>query len=275
MKKLEEYLYPSTAKEALKLLSESETSDFIAGGTGGVRGNVTRLVDITKLGLSNISKDGSIITIGSTSTLTEIYENNLVQEIGNGVLKKAAQLCADTPLRNTITLGGNIAHLYVWAGLPVVLLILDAEIEILKANGDAYRISAKNYFEGNGITRGELIKNVHFPIQDNWRHYYEKFCLTTVDYTWLTIAFAVKTENGKITDSRVAVSRITKVRRVEEIEKMLEGQIVSQLDVEKIVSTLQSTITVSKDYRSSKEYRRQLLGVLFKRMLGKLMEESQ
>ena len=275
MKNLTEYLYPSNTKQALKLLSEKENSEFIAGGTGGTRSNVERLFDIMQLGLNNISKVDSTITIGSTSTLTDMYESALAEEIGNGVLKKACQLCADTPLRNAITLGGNIAHLYIWAGLPVVLLTLDAEIEILRVNGESYNIDANEYFKGNGVPKGELITKVHFPIRDDWKHFYEKFCLTTVDYTWLTMAFAVKVKDGKITDSRLAVSRITKVRRITEVENMLKGQALAELDIEKVVSTLLSSVTITSDYRSSKEYRRQLLGALFTRMLQQTVEENQ
>jgi CO/xanthine dehydrogenase FAD-binding subunit len=270
MKNLTEYLYPSDVKKALTLVSEKGNSEFIAGGTAGVRGNVTRLVDIMQLGLNEITKVDSSVTIGSTATLTDIYESALVEKIGNGVLKKACQLCADTPLRNIITLGGNIAHLYVWAGLPVVLLTLDAEIEILKANGDSYKANAVDFFDGNGIQEGELITNVHFPFRDDWKHFYEKFCLTTVDYTWLTMAFAAKVDDGKISDSRIAVSRITKVKRIGEVENLLKGQSLVNLDIENVVSILQSSITISNDYRSSKEYRKQLLGSLFKRMLQQL-----
>ena len=156
MKNLTEYLYPSDINQALTLLSEEEESEFIAGGTGGIRGNVKRLVDIMQLGLNNISKIDSTITIGSTATLTDMYESALVEEIGNGVLKKACQLCADTPLRNMITLGGNIAHLYIWAGLPVVLLTLDAEIEILRPNGESYKIDAQDYFNTDGVSNRYL-----------------------------------------------------------------------------------------------------------------------
>jgi len=275
MKNLTEYLYPSDVNQALTLLSEEADSEFIAGGTGGIKGNVTRLVDIMQLGLNNIIKADSTVTIGSTSTLTEMYNSALIGEIGNGVLKKACQLCADTPLRNVITLGGNIAHLYVWAGLPVVLLSLDAEIEIFRVKGDSYRLKAQEYFKGNGIPAGELITQVHFPIRDDWKHFYEKFCLTTVDYTWLTMAFAVKVDGGEITDSRIAVSRITKVKRVTEMENYLKGKSLAELDVEEAVTTLQSSVTITKDYRSSKEYRKQLLGTLFQRMLEQLLEENQ
>ncbi len=275
MKNLTEYLYPSNVNQALTLLSEQENSEFIAGGTAGIKANVTRLVDIMQLGLNKISKVDSTITVGSTSTLTEMYNSALIEEIGDGVLKKACQLCGDTPLRNVITLGGNVAHLYVWAGLPVVLLTLNAEIEILRANGSSYNVNAQEYFENNGVPKGELITKVHFPLKNDWKHFYEKFCLTTVDYTWLTMAFAVKVKDGKIADSRIAISRITKVKRITEVEKLLKGQLLAELDIEKVASTLQSSVTISADYRSSKEYRKQLLGTLFKRMLQQTLEENQ
>ena len=79
----------------------------------------------------------------------------------------------------------------------------------------------------------------------------------------------------QIIDSWVAVSRITKVRRIEEIEAMLIGQSLADLDIESIVSKLKDSVKIASDYRSSKEYRRQLLGALFKRMLQNLQEEKQ
>ena len=103
MKNLTEYLYPSDLNQALALLSEEKNSEFIAGGTAGVRDNVKRLVDIMQLGLNEILESGSAITIGSTSTITGVYKSTLVEKIGDGVLKKACQLCADTPLRNGLS----------------------------------------------------------------------------------------------------------------------------------------------------------------------------
>ena len=277
MKNVDEYLYPSDVTEAMSFLKEKEKSTFIAGGThltSGRSRNISCLIDITRLGLNEIKKNDDLIEVGATTTISEMYESPLIAKIGNGLLSKACQLIADTPLRNKITLGGNIAHLFPWAGLPVVLLTLDAKIHIQRQNSEVYTLSTDDYFTKGAVPTGELITGVTFPIKSGWFHRYEKFALTTVDYSWLTIAFAAKVQDGKIIDSRVAVSRIIKVKRISEVEAILKDQNIATLDINEAVQTLQSAIEIVQDYRSSKGYRRQLLGALFKRMLQQLKEDS-
>ncbi|PWI46727.1 hypothetical protein CEE45_15350 [Candidatus Heimdallarchaeota archaeon B3_Heim] len=278
MKNVTEYKYPSNVSQALSLFSEQKHSTYIAGGThlaSGNRNNTIRLIDITRLGLNEIKDGDENIEVGATTTITDMYNSPIVKKVGKGVLKKACRLIGDTPLRNAITLGGNIARLYTWAGLPVMLLTLDAEIEIINPLEKTYSVEAVEHITNGGIRDGDIILNVKFPQKNSWFHAYEKFALTTVDYTWLTMAFAAEVKEGQITDARLAVSRITKVTRITPVEKALIGQLVSQLDLEKLKSLLKSSVDIVQDYRVSKEYRSQLLGVIFKRMLQKLQEETQ
>ncbi len=278
MKNVTEFMYPSNVSEALSLYTEQENCAYIAGGThisAENRNNTIRLVDITRIGLNEIIDGDERIQVGATATITDMYCSPVVKKVGNGVLKKACQLIADTPLRNAITLGGNIARLYTWAGLPVVLLTLDAEVEIMNPQGETTMVPATDHFTNGGVKGGDLILKVHFPQKKSWIHFYEKFCLTTVDYSWLTMAFAAEVKDGKISDARLAVSRITKVKRVTEVENAIIGQKVANLEFNNLISVLKSSVNIVKDYRVSKEYRKQLLGVLFKRMLQQLQEESK
>lgn len=275
MNQVQEYIYPSNLEEALSFLNE--TSAIIAGGTHLVtsKGQLfSRLIDITCLKMNYIKKYDQQVHIGSTTTITEMIESNKVKEIGNGVLTKACKLIGDTPLRNRITIGGNIARRYPWAGLPVVLLILEAEIVIIGKSGEKTEIPAKEYFESRKLKKNEIILEVIFPLKRDWYCQYEKFSLTTVDYSWLTMAFAAKIKQDTIVDPHVAVSRITKIKRVEEVEKLLDGKPLSTLNVDDIISTLKQSVNIVSDYRSSKEYRKHLLGVLFKRMITKMAQES-
>ena len=276
MKQLQEYIYPSSIEEALSFLDES--TEIIAGGTHiTVSRNQAfkRLVDISRIGLNYIKKEDHQVRIGSATTVTEMIESLFVREIGDGVLTKACQLIGDTPLRNVITLGGNIARYYPWAGLPVVLLVVDAKIVIVDQEGTEKIISATEYFKKAKVNQGEIIKEVIFPLKSDWFCRYEKFALTTVDYSWLTMAFAAKNEGGSIIDPKIAVSRITKVTRVSEVEKLLEGKKLSKLNIDEVIQTLQTSVNVVSDYRSSKEYRKHLLGILFKRMLNEMKEEGK
>jgi CO/xanthine dehydrogenase FAD-binding subunit len=63
--------------------------------------------------------------------------------------------------------------------------------------------------------------------------------------------------------------------RINSVEKELIGQHVSKLKIDELISALRSSINIVADYRVSKEYRKHLLGVMLKRMLQKLQEETQ
>ena len=108
MNTIRNYYYPASIKEALSLLANDNT-EIIAGGTHITTSTQIkpRLVDITRLKMNYITEEEQEIIIGSTTTITEILESPLTTEIGNGILTKACSLIGDTPLRNTITLGGS------------------------------------------------------------------------------------------------------------------------------------------------------------------------
>jgi carbon-monoxide dehydrogenase medium subunit len=276
MNQVQEYIYPTNLDEALSLLDEA--SAIIAGGTHLVtsRGqSFSRLIDITRLKMNYIKKNGQQVHIGSTTTITEMIESSHVKEIGNGILLKACKLIGDTPLRNRITIGGNIARRYPWAGLPIVLLVLEAEVKVISKSGEESIIPAHQFFGPRKLKSDEIIIEVIFPLKSDWFCQYEKFSLTTVDYAWITMAFSAKNNQGIITDPHVAVSRITNTKRVEKVEKLLDGKPLATLNTDEIISTLKQSVNIVPDYRSSKEYRKHLLGVLFKRIITKMVQEAQ
>ncbi|MHA2304406.1 MAG: FAD binding domain-containing protein [Candidatus Hodarchaeales archaeon] len=271
MDTVQEYFYPASIKEVLSLLSK-DGSGIIAGGTHITTSSqiLPRLVDITRLNLSYIKEENQEIIIGSTTTITEILESPITKGIGNGILTKACSLIGDTPLRNKITLGGNIAQSYPWAGLPVVLLVLDAKIVILNQTETSKTLTASEYFKQGKVGKGELIKEVILPKRIGWFCRYEKFSLTTVDYSWLTLAFSAKITHGTIEDSRIAISRIVKASRLNEVEKLLKGAHSKTIDTESLITKIKNSVAIVQDHRSSKEYREHLLGILFKRIFQEM-----
>ncbi len=277
MENLKEYIYPKTIDETLKLLQDDST-EIIAGGTHLATREKTlirRIVDITRLKLNYIEKRGERVHIGSTTTITEVIESPLTLEIGKGCLARACKLIGDTPLRNAITVGGNIARSYPWAGLPVVLLILDATIEIITANGSKRSISAVEYFEIGRVTSNELITEIIFPLRNNWVCKYEKFALTSVDFSWITLGLALEFTDDLISDARFAVSRIMKAQRLGNVETTLIGKTIEQLNEEEITKEMMKSLNIVQDFRSSKEYRLALAKALFYELLQKIKESHQ
>ncbi|MHA1972311.1 MAG: FAD binding domain-containing protein [Candidatus Hodarchaeales archaeon] len=274
MEHIKEYIYPSTIEDALALIAEDNTI-VIAGGTYLAtthHQSVYRLVDITRLPLNYIKKDENFVIVGATTTITEMLESSEVQLIGKGLLTKACRLIGDTPLRNQITMGGNIARKLPWVGLPVVLLVTEAEIVISSKNGDSV-VSSEEFFCDYKLRNDQLIKEVKFPMLKEWFCRYEKFALSTVDYTWLTLALAALVKDGIIKEIHIASSRATKMKRFDAIEKVVKGQKVTAIDFSKIETTINDSVRIVSDFRSSKEYRKHLLFVLIRRMLQELQEE--
>ncbi len=273
---VEEYYYPKTLQEALSLISDGK-STIIAGGTGiNTQKNryFRRLVDISNLDLTYIKEEQGEVHIGCTTTISEMMRSSIIEGVGNGILTKACALIADTPLRNVITLGGNIARLVPWAGLPVVLLVLDAQIEILSQAETNRVTSAVEFFKKGGARDDEIIKEVIIPQKKDYFCQYERFALTVTDYSWLTIGFSAKNSSGIINDSHIAVSRICKPQRVTNVEKLLNGRSIESLELEEIIYTLRESIAIVSDYRSAKKYRKHLIGVLFKRILIEMQEAA-
>jgi xanthine dehydrogenase YagS FAD-binding subunit len=110
------YVRPKSLKDAVKQLS-SEGSGVLAGGTdllGCLRDHVfetKKLVSITDLAdLRGIKKtaDGGL-KIGALTTVTEVAESKLVQELYPGLSQAAAEV-ASPQLRNQGTMGGNLCQ---------------------------------------------------------------------------------------------------------------------------------------------------------------------
>ncbi len=110
-----EVLEPATLKNALSMLEKHKGKvKIIAGGT--------EIVGLMKLGLSEppyvlslrkiknlkgIKKNKNQIIIRSNTTLREIIESSLINDLFKGI-SQAASLVAAPPIQNRATIGGNI-----------------------------------------------------------------------------------------------------------------------------------------------------------------------
>jgi xanthine dehydrogenase YagS FAD-binding subunit len=107
------YERPHDHAEALTLTAQPETT-VIAGGTellNWMRLGIAaprQIVDIARLpGLSEIAKNGDVLTIGSLADLNRVGEHPLVKTHAR-VLAEASLAAASAQVRNRATLGGNV-----------------------------------------------------------------------------------------------------------------------------------------------------------------------
>ncbi|MCE1247516.1 MAG: FAD binding domain-containing protein [Firmicutes bacterium] len=274
MNNLKEFYYPENIAEAQKLLrDESVKKAIIAGGTSVAllnTGSVEGMVDITRMGLNYIKQDGGFVKIGATAVVEELARSPITKNLANGILAKASSEIASRPLRNMITMGGNIVQLRIWSDLPVVLLALDGQI---KVQGDEERtIPADDFFREQPLktlAHFDIVKEVVLPkTPETSGAEFIKLSKTKGDYAIMSLACYLEFEEKTCTLARIALSSVTPLpRRCKKAEKVLEGkQLTPELIAEAAAVTREKTKTISNIWGSA-EYKSVVLENLVKKSL--------
>ncbi|MHA2296542.1 MAG: FAD binding domain-containing protein [Candidatus Hodarchaeales archaeon] len=275
---VKEYHVPVDIKQAIELLARDEpVTRVLAGGTSLVRmknPSVEALVDLRKLNLSYVKENDDTLIIGATTTVTEMLESPLVEKWGRGILKKACNVIADTPLRNLITLGGNIIKLNYWYDLPIILLALDAKINVFGKEGKR-TFDAEEFFAqqpGKILEKSEIITDVVFPASDGYGSFH-KFSKTKVDYAIFDAAVYIEKDGNKWKKVRITISGCVKLpQRWKTCEEKLKGIEINEEVISNAVNGTVDQIVFRKSYKASIEYRKHVLVHYVKDMLLKILE---
>jgi CO/xanthine dehydrogenase FAD-binding subunit len=109
-----EYVRATDLAEAIATVRENPAASYLAGGTTQVdlllkdrAISAARLVDITRLPLRGVDRDGDTIVVGSLTTMEELAADPTVVERVPFV-REALLAGASTQLRNMATIGGNL-----------------------------------------------------------------------------------------------------------------------------------------------------------------------
>lgn len=109
-----EYIRADDVASAVALVSGDPKAQYLAGGTTQVdlmlKDGVLepdRLVDITRLPLRGITRDGDVLRVGALTTMEELAADVTVAE-RLPFVREALLAGASTQLRNMATIGGNI-----------------------------------------------------------------------------------------------------------------------------------------------------------------------
>lgn len=267
-----EFHYPRTVKETAALLRRP-SSLAVAGGTSFiVKPRVEHLVDLTRLELNYIRDKKTEVLIGATTTATDISESQILGRLASGILHAASSTMADTQLRNVITVGGDIACRYIWANLPPALMVLDARLKIA---GRKERVMLIEKFSKSRFQPGEFISEVIVPKKSTkGKGAFIKFSRTKSEYSLITVAVYAERRGKKTSVVRVAVSGNTPPTRIKAIEDGLRGKVVTDELLERTTAKAVAQLPLTESYIFSEKYRRELLGILLKRGLRKVLMEG-
>jgi carbon-monoxide dehydrogenase medium subunit len=167
------YHYPDTVAEACSMLADGEDTMVYGGGTAVqilIKQGVlfaSDLVDISRVPrLADIVETPAGIRVGPMVTLRRMETDPLVR----AVVPLAAQVyghVANPRVRNTASVGGNIAHGDYRLDPPTALLVLDAQVELTSSAGRR-TVPIREFFvdfQRTAVRPGELVSAIEINRQ--------------------------------------------------------------------------------------------------------------
>jgi len=265
------WYFPQNPEEVPELLKR-EGVQIHAGGTGLLMGGLKRvrgLVDLGRLPLRYLRREGDRLSIGAATPYAEVVEG-LRATHPDHVLVQALSGAASTPLRNRITVGGSAALFPAWSDLMGPLLALEAEVDLLGPNAGAYPLS--RYVEERELRRGALIREIRVK-DGRWSAWYFRHGRVRFDYPTFTLTFLMKKKDSEIQDLRlVAVGTTGRWRRLEGLEEALRGKAAAAARIDAAAAGRELDLAGKKGFSS--EYLKACAGVELERGLAALLAKN-
>ncbi|NOH02049.1 MAG: hypothetical protein HND47_08850 [Chloroflexi bacterium] len=289
----QEYKRPTSVAEAVQALAAASGPALpIAGGTDllldlkqGRHTPIHTLVDLTFIPeMSALELRGDDLFIGAVVPVNRIALDPLTGAHAQALVE-ACNLIAGPQVRNTATLGGNVAHALPAADGTIALTALNAEAEIASATGTR-RIPFISLFTGPGKSsiekNKEIIVGFYLPIS-NFQSLKTASCFKRimrpqgVALPILNCAVWLAREENAIKDIRIAVGPGSSTPfRATEAENVLRGQAMSETV---FAASLNSLLAQAKfrtsARRASADYRRHIVGGLFKDVLDTAWKRAE
>jgi len=267
------YAKPATLKEALSILARRVPGGAVplAGGTDLVAwlrdGAVSPglLVDLKGIDeLRGIRLKAGKLWIGAAVTFAEIMESRLVKKHAP-LLIEASGMVASVGVRNRATMAGNICSAVPCCDSGPTLLVYQATIHLAMPRGKK-SIPATQWFVGprkTALGKGGLVTGISIPIGKHAGAFAKLKRYRGEDLAQASVAVRVDAKGlWRVAYGSVAPTPI----RGPKVERLLKGTkkpLIALLKKAAVVAESESEPIT--DIRSSKEYRRLMVGVMLKR----------
>jgi CO/xanthine dehydrogenase FAD-binding subunit len=259
LRELTEYHKPETIEEALKLLRRTSVKTVpLAGGTSLVPSaapDVEAVVDLSALGLSYVKG----LSIGATTPLQTLIDHADLRTYADGVLAAAILDSASRQTREGASIAGSIVSAAGNSPLFTALLALDARLLVRTGRSTREEEVKLPYWTAQPRA---LILQITLPTLDEATHAaYEKVARTPADLPIICVAARATIEHDQLRDIRLALGGVG--------EKPI---VITQPagSIEELAQLAVATVTPADDYFATADYRREMIGVLTKRVLSSL-----
>jgi CO/xanthine dehydrogenase FAD-binding subunit len=274
-----EYIAVASTGEALaELARHGEAAKLLAGGQSlmpilNMRlGTPARLVDLNRVTeLSYIEERTGGVAIGAMTRQRAAERDPLITD-RVPLLAEALPWVGHTAIRNRGTIGGSLSHADPAAELPMLALLLDAELRLVSTAG-ARSVAARDFFRGAltvDLADGEIVTEVvlpKLPPATGWG--FEEVARRSGDFALAAVAATLTLHDGAIAQARIAMTGVAQTaRRAGQAEALLIGARLDRGVGEAVIEAVRARAAPDTDLHASADYRRHLFGVLAGRALA-------
>ena len=280
-----DYSLPQSVDEALSILNSESNATVFAGATDlipqlrGGRPEPGLIVDLKKIpSLVNLSFSNGTWSIGAATPVVRIKNNvKLTKEFPG--LSEASGLIGSDQIQTRASLGGNLCTASPGADTVPSLIVNDALV-VIASNKGSRTIPVSDVVTGPGsisLGVGEFI--IEFILQQSTPRTsdaYERFIpRTEMDIAVVDAAARISLdERGNCKEAKIAIGAAAPtVIRVPAAERILQGKKINDELLAGVMKEASKACNPINDKRGTIEYRRQVAGVLAKRVV--LMAEKQ
>lgn len=263
-------LTPNNIEELEEALNKvTSKSKVLAGGTDLVINLYNKeiepdlIIDLSGINdLRYINKENNNLVIGSTTTFTDIAENELVNKYAPFLVELARKFGSEQ-VRNRATIGGNIATCSPAGDSLPALLALDATVDIMDKEGEIDNIPLEKVLIGPGKTilkNYQVIVAVKFPIHDSqWINTFVKLgtrAAVTIARINLAVNVQYDSDTNTIRKAKVGLGAVGKTAfRATSVEELLKEKVVSSELRDQFADYLSKEVQKSIPGRSTLPYK--------------------
>lgn len=274
-------LQPRSLPEAVELLAKhGDEARVIGGGTTLVILMKQRalyypyLIDLQTIpGLDEIKSESDGIRIGALVTHRAVEFSPAIRR-SVPVLAEAFGHIGNVRVRETGSVGGNLAHADYRLDPPPPLLVLGAEITAFGPGGSR-KIALKNFFQGmyeTALGPGEILVDVKipFPPTQSRAVYLRYSSLSANDWPCLSVAGLMTKDNGRCRELRLALGGVATTPVLISGLEFTFDQTLDETVVEKVLSVVDEQISPFSDLRGSEWYKRRMARLFTKKAITQL-----
>ena len=274
-----ELLMPQSISEAVEMLAKhKDKAAMMSGGTdivvsmtkGFVTPYVISLAEIPDLDYVTYDKKAGL-RIGAMATLQQVADTPEVKEHYPALWKSAA-INGTPQTRNMGTVVGNILRASPSGDCCCAFLAIGGTV-VLEGPKGKREVSIDDFFlkyRETARKSDELAIEIKLPpAASGSANAFARMTRTTLDLSKVNVAVRLDMSGDTCKQARVAIGAVAPTTiRLKKVEALLNGNKITDAVLQKVVETVPGEIKPIDDVRSTAEYRRDVAGVMVKRIIA-------